>query len=553
MMDRMIRQGGDVLRSHPYVRVFALLLLTVALLVGGTAAIMDDTDNKCSCASDCSCDTKPVKRNPYEIGGYVDMLSTGYHYAGEEVNQFLRFYGYGPVTHVTVIYTPPPGVTGLKFGDPQPIRRLPDGSYVWENVPVEPMTEPGSWRVQLSSSHIAPPVPPTEGSYMSLVSTLTVRAGDYQDTGSLHYNVWKGHRLAAELPAALPPADDPVHVQPQSADYYLWQAQTWAFTDDVNLTTNVCQQWVDLLESEDVFLAMRFPLLDATPPYTESYRLPVVFSGQYRPTVRLLDESHYPFTTPLMTTLEYKPKHHTFLNNELPRADNERWFAMGLPTNSAMTCPAGLNIPAGDWEVLTDAYLDFGGEKADCENCILPIYYCYEGQEPPTIPGVALDSFGMTATAYQDWGITCIGPHLLWLTDPDDPNPAFHIHLAGTATVLPSARVTFTHLVVNLGTSPVSVTLSVTSTLGGSWQLVGKNDPPTAISQPISLPTMGSQLEFRVVGTVPADAQGEHVIYVTATNASNASQQTQTTDLLWVGEWEPPPPHRVYLPVVMAR
>ncbi len=538
--------------QNPYVRVFALLLLTVVAILVVLMGVW--------CNGGCSCNENQEEVEAVPDRTWVDArisgsMLPGARFPGDGTYNNIRghFSGENP-GHLTLIYTPPQGIANLSFAGRQPDEQRADGSYVWNNVPVEP-GEFGGWTTSAITAQYNVPYLAEGQTQMAVVSTLTVVHPDGQQSTSEYVEQVRptSGGSDAALPASQPQADAARNPAVRAEDYYLWKVSTWSSIFGVAMTTETCQQWVDLLQQGKIFVGMRYPLLNATPPYTDSYKLPVAFTGQYSPTLELIDYSSGPPTSVLTISMTYKPAYHTFLSNALPWEDDERWFALGADDSQPITCPEGLNLDRGDWEVMARLWLDFGGAEGDCANCTLPVYYCYQGEEWPAFAGAASGLLNLSSTAYEGWGITCIGPHLLRLGNGMTV-PKFGIYETTNQTVSPTEQITLHHRVVNHGTETVTLTLGVTSTLGADWSLYTDSGQP--LTQPIVLTTKLGYF-FRVCGTIPADAHGPHTVYVTATSATPPNPSVQATDLLWVGDWESPPPpttwYRTRFPVVMIQ
>lgn len=556
MSKKMIPQQNE----HPYIRIFALLLLTALALVGITALTWcEEGDCNCTCGGQ-SCSTSktnvgsPKAVQSYLWGGPDNILRTR---PGDPAHISLqgRATGANPGS-LDLHYTPPKGAADVTFEGRQPDERLPDGSYVFKNMAVQEGVL--GWDTETIKVAYNIPSPPAGEDQMIAVDSVTVKKPNgEQDSASMSYPI-ESHSGASSGPVettpsvGMPTAD----TEQQAANYYLWQIGTWHPLENVRLTTEVCQEWLDSLLNASVFIGVRFPLLGVTVPYTGSYSLPVAMRGDYFPVVKLTTTT-YPATTLLSVPLEYKPKYHSFLSTALPWKDNERWFALGVKEGD-ITCPASLDIAPGQWEITTEAWLDFGGAENACAECVLPVYYCYEGQTLPDLPvAIPAQALSGVGAAYQGWGVTCAGPQLLRIADENAGSPPFFLDGMGAATVLATERVTFTHTAARFVGGTVNVTLSATSTLGGAWVFYTDANPPVPITQPVLLNGSSSTAwykKFLVAGEIPAGAQpGSHTLYVTATNAANASQKTLATDILWVGDWTAPGPFKVYLPMVMRR
>jgi len=556
MRKKTIRQWGE----HPYVRTFGLLLLTVLLLVGLSALTWCEEDCSCSC-SDPSCGTSKKnvgsakKVQAHIVGGPENPLWIA---PGDPVHLRMRGQAAGANPgNLNLVYTPPPGAANVQFEGRQPDERREDGSYVFNNMPVHEGGET-TWQTEEINVSYDAPSPPAGQDMTIAVDNLNVQQPNgEQDSASQSYPV-QSSSSASSPPIGTDLPTIPTSSEAQSATYYLWQVETWHMLESERLTTEVCQEWLEPLLQADAFIGVQFPLIGATPPYTGAYSLPVAMRDAYFPAVKLTDNTTFPPKTVLTVPLEYKPQYLTFLSTALPWKDNERWFALGVKEGASVACPPNLNLAPGKWEIKTEAWLDFGGAQNACAECVLPVYYCYEGQELPDLPvAIPAQALSLVGAAHQGWGITCVGPQLLRIADENAGNPSFFLAGMGAATVSATERVTFSHTAAKLTSGSVNVTLAATSTLGGSWTFYTDANPPIPIVAPIPLNGSSSTTwykEFLVAGVIPAGAQaGAHTLYLTATDAANATRKTQATDMLWVGDWKAPGPHKVYFPVVMSR
>jgi hypothetical protein len=457
---------------------------------------------------------------------------------------------------MTIAYKPPDGVSNVNFSKP-PDQKLPDGTYVWNNVPTHtwPPHNPDSYVPDSITVFYDAPQLPAGETTTKMTSTASITAPN-GDTDTTTMVTWvKDWFKSSSAPIASGETTE-TQTAPQAGNYYRWYIGTGSTVGGVRLTTQLCEQWAAVTDPSKAFIAVRFPLLNATPPYTDSYSLPVVFSSAYSPTLALQDERTWPSTTLLTVPLQYRPEYHTFVNAELPWEDDERWFALGVKQSTSISCPQGMDLPAGKWGIFGHLWLEFRGQS--CANCTLPVYLCYEGQELPSLASAAARASGVTAASYQGWGITCLGPILVPLEDYSPPMP-FYLYGTYSTVVTPTQQVRFLHhLYRGLGTAP-QATLSVSSTLHASWgfyECTEPGEPLVPIQQPISLAQWQSRT-FCIVGTVPADAHGPHSLTITATPVTNPSQVAQVSDVLWVGDWEePPPPPRWYyirFPVVIIQ
>ena len=333
-------------------------------------------------------------------------------------------------------------------------------------------------------------------------------------------------------------------------DYTLWETTTWYGADGLTVTVDLCQDTVDVLQSDTAFVALRFPAQPPPLAYTDPYTLPVSFRSDASPYLFLLDERAWPHTPVITTALEYKPQYLTFAENELPPAPGEHWLTLGAVISPTIDCAGLPELPAGEWEVQAQVWLDFGGVPDTCDGCVLPLYYCYKGQQLPAQMSRAL---GINVTSYQGWDITCVGPHYLTL---HDGRPDWELAGQGGAWITPTQTISFTHKIYNRTRPRTSliVNLELSSTLDAGWAVYADEQGQTPVTGPFRVDD--SVRYFWLFGQVPADAaDGPYSLIVTARTDDAPPALQQASDLMWVGDWVSPPPgpfwFRIYLPVVV--
>ncbi len=339
--------------------------------------------------------------------------------------------------------------------------------------------------------------------------------------------------------------------QPSSAqddNYYLWQLfqHIWP-TSAMTMTASICQEYMNLLQSENTFFAMRFPM-SPTLPYTAPYQLPLLtgpITDTYAPKLGL-KYSSYPYTTVLTVPLEIRSGYLGFLVNKMPQAPGERWLAMGAVTTPTVSCSS---VPTmTNWMYEAEFWLDLGGTPDAGVGATLPFYACYKGQTPPLLAGLA---------SLQDWGITCLGPQPISLEEVP------RIELAGTHTawITPTQTITFYHPIRNWTGITRTVSITYTSTPTLPWQLYTafESDPNTLVPLTSTIELPSSFWKIRPLWakvTVPENAPaGAATLIITATDVTSPTLSTWTSDLVWVGKWVAPPlppweRFKVYLPLV---
>lgn len=455
---------------------------------------------------------------------------------GERATRDLGGVGDPGTTQVSYRWTPPWGATNVSFGpgsEPEP----GGPPYVWLNR--DPSQE-------IHIEYDQPSLPAGESTMLATDTALAEWDGHSSATSYTTLISNERHQQAALPAPAVPPArDHPSDV----AD--LWKVDLWIDPKDVTMTTSMCQDWFSLLQSDDAFLAMRVPVSPTT-AITEGYPLPIVSGGPYSNTMQLF--SYDPFGPVITTPVELRPERHTFLESSLPAAPGEHWMALGL-VSETVTCPGDLSPDR--WAFKMQGYLDLTHQPNNCEGCVLPLYYCYEGQEAPLVLAAARSALGGDVVAYPGWGITCLGPQAGPLTEDSEWG------LGGGAPVwvTPTQSITVQHyLHVDVGSGPMTFTLDHASTLGVGWNFYdgdwGGPDPGT----PLALPVVVADGEWRpfwmVSDPVPTDtAAGTHSLVVTATSTAAPFDSFWAADSIWVGGWVPPGSISLtpwlYLPLVM--
>ena len=562
---------------QPYLQCFTVLLLTAVMLNGGSLLHWYDWWN-----CDCSCNGDPdvsidEGRAEWEFGDlFLSVVSPGISNTNPGDTARVDLIARNPFSDdlsVDLMAWYPdsnvdPGSIEFSYPPDNPNGPPP---YYFTNVPVD-----AYGRAEITVSYTVPPVPIGT----CIVDSLTVQNGGFGHSDYAGRQV--GRHLLSQMAAPLTPSAErlltpPAALKPDGIslpqegpfngvyaepkvmvsqqDYHVWRVHLESGLIDETLTSTLCQSVVDLLQEDTTFVALRFPDLSATPPYTSPHGLPVVFHEGFLPTVNLMqyDDEGNPLAEVLTASMEYKLERLSFLVNEMPSAEGEYWLALGA-SSPPITCPEGLDIAAGDWGIETELWLDFGGEEGACAGCVLSVYYCYEGQELPfssTWMARALDG-DIGVTSYQGWGITCMGPHPLRLRGGGTPDPPFVLDGRHSAVISPTQTISFPHTIRNLGDDPVTVTLDHTSTLEIPWGVyAGTEDEPDLPLVPVTDPVdlapqwdlMGRNTRhFWLIAEVPAGTQGAETLRITASDVTSPALSTWTSDLLWVGDWMTPPP-----------
>jgi len=357
---------------------------------------------------------------------------------------------------------------------------------------------------------------------------------------------------SAQATQAGTPLVEAQSAQPSSAkddNYYLWQVfQHFWPTSAMTMTASLCQEHMNLLQSENTFFALRFPV-SPTLPYTAPYHLPLLtgpITDTYAPKL-ILKYSSYPYTTVLTVPLEIRSGYLGFLVNKMPQESGERWIAMGVVTTPTVDCSS---VPTmTNWMYETELWLDLGGTKEAGMGATLPFYSCSKDQ--------TLTSFSELASE-QDWGITCFGPQPISL----EGVPQIELAETHTAWITPTQTITFYHYIRNWTGITRTVTITYTSAPTLPWQFYTafEADPNTLVPLTSTIELPASLWKIRPLWakvTVPQDTPaGAVTLVITARDVTSPTLSTWTSDLVWVGEWVAPPPppwekYKVYLPLVM--
>lgn len=476
---------------------------------------------------------------PASCSAEITALSGRYAPLGEAVHMFQAVEADSPVTWV---WTPPPGATSFNFPAAQPEPGGPP--FIFRDVPAS-LAKDG---IQISFT--APDLPLgvqtqhftevletrcSDGSVSAAAFTMQVTTGPYAAS-------------TTEPVTALPAA--------QTADVPLWTLQQEA-NPAITLTTALCEDWLNFLQREEVFIAMRMPA--ATDAITRSYPLPVLVGPPGVPAASgfsIWDYSNGP-PTAIVThaPLAFRAQYVHFAASALPAAAGEHWSTLGLAATPPLTCPAGLNSGPGAWTNHLQLVADLSGEPASCEGCRVTFYYCYEGETlPPELAPASIQSI-------QREGVTCLGPvqHLL----NADPLP-WTLHADTAAWISPTHVLSLPHTVeLSSGQyGPLTLTLHYTADLAADWGVYADSGGRPDLSQPITTSLVlerspyggGGWQDLWFVAEAPTDtAWGPYTLHITTTATLTPALYVGNTDMIWVGEWVAPRPYRLYLPLILAQ
>ena len=527
-----------------YLRFFVLLLSGAVLILIAMSI---------SGCESCSCD------GDFDPKKYVPYYQTNYGRKGiaQGCTPSLRWeqdvVGPGDTVNLTIVpcpdtgkrditWTPPPGTMDFEFLGKQP----EPGGPPWVFKDVDAYDD-----LQVSYNYLKFPW------VINLADTVESKYADGSRSAVAREIAVVDYALTTAAPFT-PATLHPASAQPQ-ANVDAWAVDVWLAPRGITLTTQLCQEWATRLQGDEFFLAVRMPM--TTTAITGSYRLPFVFGSPYSQTLHLRDYSSGSTSQVITATLEYRPERHTFLANELPQAAGEHWAALGIAATEPVSCPAGLNVPSGEWGLKANLLLDLHDQPDACEGCTVLVYGCYEGQNPPESLAARMLARTMGVQSYQGEGITCFGAKPLRLDE--SANGGLHIGGALAAAITPTLPITMMTHIDNRTGNPVTLTLAYTSTVdnwqfyGGAWDAPDTNQPIIPGVTELTNPGVGFLTHIWAVNNpVPADTEaGSHSLVLTVTSTTSPALTAWEAIPLWSGGWIAPPPpseskYRVYLPLV---
>lgn len=388
--------------------------------------------------------------------------------------------------------------------------------------------------------------------------SFTVRTSDGGVSAVMHTTeVWRGGAQAETAPTAdfaqTTPAAD------AASSGKVWQIVRWLDFPGETMTTAKCTQWINLLRSDQAFVALRVPVA-ASEVVSHAVSVPLLLSGDFVPQMQIWRYTPYPSKTVYSTTLQLRPDRLETLANILPQAEGERWLALGVPPD-APACADGINQAAKTWSFGARIFLDLSRQTNSCVGCTLPFYFCYAGQDEPltaqTMPlALALAGGDANVATYQGYGITCMGPQSMQLIT----NLIWKLGGAATDIVTPTQSLRFLHTLKNSTGSSQSYNLTAESGLRVAWRFYGGTADAPNLQLPITLPmaVANNELKYFWVISDPLPANTPHGPYnlrLTAAPVSAPADVQWTADTIWVGDWvappEGPPVRRyVYMPIV---
>jgi hypothetical protein len=434
---------------------------------------------------------------------------------GQMATHYLGSEGMTVGTTGTYIWTPPPDAHGFLFSRPPEPGGPP---FVWEGL--APNTS-------ITVSFYFPQKPAGVVGAWKVTEYFEVDTSDGQFDRAVHTTALGG--------SAAQPADPQAARRAASESAgMVWELARWFDFPGVDLDTTACQSWIDFLRDKQAFFAVRMPVTSTASG--SAVRVPFVSGANYPSMLRI--QRYWPAAYVYTATLELRPERLTFLANTLPEAAGEQWLAFGVAPD-APACPAGLSIKGGNWTAMGTLFLDLSHRPDNCVGCILPIYFCYEGQEPP-LASLTFSLAGNAAPAAE--GITCFGPQDV----PIEGGPNWNVMGAGSRAAMPPASVRFLHAVSNHTGVERDFNVSYQSDLAVTWRMYGGTSTAPDLGQALTSTVRLTDNQYKFIWLIsdplPAETRpGSYSLRFIAALASAPTASRWASDIIWVGDWVPPP------------
>jgi hypothetical protein len=474
---------------------------------------------------------------------------------GSQVTRYISYTAEAGKGPTRLEWTPPQGASGFSFSAP-PTNPSGPAPYVFGNDP--PIGLP------LQITYNAPLLPAYTSTMVVGEVLAGTRVSETDDIHVLNYTISATASESQATPPFVPATSMRISDLALAATITASQVQRWYWLEGITLTTETCQQMYDWLQSPSTFTAMRMPV-SATSMSGLSYELPVLFPVDSNPITTVIGArprmnvraNGSPIAGIPDLPLEVRSERISFMENLLPSAPAEHWVALGVAPEPKITCPTGMSKASWEFNFAFSIH-------PDSPIAALPLYYCQDGQDAPPIGGLAsallVGQQGVKAVpSTQFEGITCLGPQEHSLAT----NPAIYVGNPNTVwNVFPQDEVRLMHYVVV--TNTLAIRFSVSSgTAGFGWELYEGTVKTANFAKPVdvTIPYTASfgYSFFWLIGTVPTGTiPGSHNFTLRVEKADDSSVYGSSTDMVWVGQWVPPPTpggtkHYVHLPLVIRQ
>lgn len=467
-------------------------------------------------------------------------------------------------TPLTYTWYPPAGASNFEFFGQQPEPGGPP--FIFRNVPANNAAVPVMFDLPETGAYDGERLPELliaqQGAGPQATAYMLNTVGQTQSLPEVFNSV--AEAVAAFQAAAAPQAAAPLQQtetagRAQQATVDMWAIDQYFTREDITITTATCQQAVDLLQSDAAFIAVQVP----EPPHEDydSALLPI-----YGNTGLGLDDLDGGLA--LETEATFRPEQFTFLANTLPQEEGKIWVALGVQQTTPLTCPTA--APTGAWELHTALTVDLSYVTDQCAGCVLDVQLCYEGQELPGnaaqrfVMGQAFDSAleklaetapNASVQTYRDWGVTCAGPLPLQLVDTVTSNK-WVLEGDSAQAITPTWTITLPHTLRGGDFSPpAQIDLDFAAPIGTNWHW---SNGVTTITPPVNFAGGWPPTNIYLVGTIPAGTPtGLYTVNITATQHTTPTDFRIGSDIIWVGDWSPPPEggeaprYAIYLPLVV--
>ena len=534
-------------QMHPYLQFLVMLLLVTAgffvwmSMMGCDSCQNNDATKEYHSSPLSKKSTAPAPKLRGRLVGYVTSAQ-----GGDWVRRsiFIDEESASAPDRATLVWTPPEGASNFRW-DAGHEPDNPDGPppFVWSNTSFDaehdfdfqmPPVPPGETQTQVSETLVTT----YEGGDASreiLFTALTQGSNDYTDAVL----------TAGDAPAALREA-----AVEAAEDIQIWQTEHWFDTKGVELTTEKCQSWIDLLTSDRIFFAVQAPVVPRE-VVTYSKSLSLVMGEQTPGTLAV--QSGGAVGEVYRAEMVSRDARTTFLNRKLPARENTAWVAVGLPED-APDCPAGLDEPADSWSFLTSLAFDLRTLPDGGAGSYISTYLCYEGETVPladSVMGLMARRAGIDMVSYQGEGITCLGPQIIQFREA----PSWQLESSSFKTITDTQPVTFHHLLFTTSAT-VNLDYEIESTLGLDWGLYFGSDTAPDLNQPLADPfALSGFHDLWLVSEALAEETpaGPYSVQLTLTNVADATDSQIASDIFWVGDWVAPPtgPANPFLPLIV--